>query len=169
MFSKCWLVLPRAQHLWRTKETFLKIFSWPLAADGQHRRTRHSCRTMSWRGSQNELPSCKDVRNTETIFSWFSLCRSRPCLLKPPSVSYDVARSWQNAAKLLRAARTQEVVLKPLRNISFSSKDTKFVSASNVERVSGKTSQTLVRCMSVRSAHGVFLPCCKLRCWLLRP
>ena len=52
-FPKCWLVLPRAQHLWRTHNMFLKISrnfccvrarratTLPrFTTDGQHRRTQ---------------------------------------------------------------------------------------------------------------------------------
>ena len=49
-------------------------------------------------------------------------------------MSNDVARPWQNAATLLRAARTQEMFLKTFRN-TFCVQDTKFVSATNVARV----------------------------------
>ena len=45
-------------------------------------------------------------------------------------VSCDVARPWQNAATLLRAARPQEMFLKIFRNI-FCAQDTKFVSFTN--------------------------------------
>ena len=58
---------------------------------------------------------------------------------KPPYcggniVSFDVARPWQNAATLLRAARTQQTFLKIFRNI-LCVQDTKFASDTNVARV----------------------------------
>ena len=49
--------------------------------------------------------------------------------------SCDVARPWQNAATLFRAAWTQEMLLELFRTI-FCVQDTKFVSATNVARVS---------------------------------
>ena len=52
----------------------------------------------------------------------------------------DVAHTWQNAATLLRAARTQEMFLKILRWNIFCVQDTTFMSATNVARVEKRVS-----------------------------
>ena len=65
------------------------------------------------------------------VLCFFFLSCIRPRQNEDNIVSYDVARPWQNAATLLRAARTQEMFLKIFRNI-FCVQDTKFVSVTNV-------------------------------------
>ena len=83
MFLKCWLVLPRAKHFWRTQERFLKIFRYIVSArratlphfatDGQHRRTQCSCHSVS--------SFCRGLTLNSfcVLLSLFSLQGARSC------------------------------------------------------------------------------------------
>ena len=75
---------------------------------------------------------------------------------------YEVGRRRQNTATLLRAARTQEMLLKIFRNI-FRVQDTKFVSATNVARVAkrGNIWETRSRQQCCRHNVSSFWPALK--------
>ena len=103
----------------------------------------------SERGNQRASKYCLfNVLNTTPGLSWaVNLVRSErssgsyflgPGKTRPHCggniVSCDVARPWQNAATLSRAARTQQTFLKIFRNI-LCVQDSKFASDTNVARV----------------------------------